>query len=109
VQGIRTENPVISTGAAECLDYNTSEAMFSSAIFQAEPANQGTIYIGDLNVTRQSGIALKPGDQLKIVGDFRRDGTDEFMLNTFFMIADAGDAVRIQLFQKRTSQNAQNI
>ena len=64
---------------------SATSTIVSSIIFQADTANTGNIFVGDVNVTSTRGYALTPGDSIAFSGDMAGYSGKEFILSDFYV------------------------
>jgi len=71
---------------------------FQSLLVQADPDNNGNVYLGDETVDSSNGIALVPGEKLAIDGLSRAHGTgaDSNFFSDWYIDAD-NDGAKLRI------------
>ncbi len=90
------------TTAGTQLPAKTTKTLVTSVVIQANPANTGFIYVGDLNVESSTGIRLSAGEKFGISIDARNQGGDLIDLNKLYLDTSVnGEGVRLFYLRAR--------
>jgi hypothetical protein len=77
------------TTAGTRVRLTTSDTPASSVIIQADPANTGNIYVGDVTVASTIAITLAPGQSITIGSDPTRGTGEEVILSDLYLDSSA--------------------